>query len=184
MPHIALPEGAPGIIGPMLAYPETEKPLNDLAEALLRGPSSLSPAERELIACYVSSRNACHFCADTHGAVARHLFGKNEGHVVDSVRSNLEAAPVSDKLRALLQIAGKVQQSGRYVSEEDVRRARDEGADDKAIHDTVLIAAAFSMFNRYVDGLATIAPQDPSMYDQIGLRLAQGGYVGAVQRRE
>jgi uncharacterized peroxidase-related enzyme len=180
MPHINLPEGAPGIVGPMIAYPETENHLNGLAEALLRAPSSLTPAEREVIATYVSSQNDCYFCMNTHAAAARHLLGPDQS-LVDEVIGGYRQAPVSPKLRALLTIAGKVQQGGRRVTEEDVAQARAEGADDRAIHDTVLIAAAFCMFNRYVDGLATWAPEDPALYAQAGARLGREGYLHSIR---
>ena len=176
MAHIKLPEGAPGITGPMIAYPETQKHLSGLAEALLRGPSSLTSAERELIAAYVSSGNECYFCTQSHAAAARVHFDEQRG-VVDQVLADLQAAPVSAKLKALLMIADKVRRDGRLVQAEDVDQARALGADDKAIHDTVLIAAAFCMFNRYVDGLGTWAPKDPAAYEESGIRLAKDGYV-------
>ena len=111
-----------------------------------------------------------------HGAAARQLLGEQSG-VVDEVFADATTANVSDKLRALLIIADKVRQDGRLVIDDDVQRARDAGADDKAIHDTVLITAMFSMFNRYVDGLRTWTPTDPAVYDAIGKRLAAKGYV-------
>jgi uncharacterized peroxidase-related enzyme len=181
MPHISLPEGIPGIVGPMMQYPETEKPLNALAEALLRGPSSLTPAERELIATHVSSRNRCFFCTNAHAAAARHLLGR-DGDLAAQVQGDAQQAPVSAKLKALLAIAGKVQEDGKKVTDADVARARAAGADDKAIHDAVLIAAAFCMFNRYVDGLATWSPQDEAAYDQIGADLATRGYLNSIRR--
>ena len=176
MPHIKLPEGAPGITGPMIAYPETQTHLSGLAEALLRGPSSLTSAERELIAAYVSSGNECYFCTQSHAAAARVHFDEQRG-VVDQVLANLQAAPVSPKLKALLKIADKVRRDGRLVQAEDIDQARALGADDKAIHYTVLIAAAFCMFNRYVEGLGTWAPKDPAAYEESGIRLAKVGYV-------
>ena len=182
MAHVAVPPGAPGIVGPMLQYPETEKPLNELAEALLRGPSSLTPAERELIATHVSSLNDCKFCTNVHAEVASRLYGP-EAPISDLLRGDYKSARISDKLQALLVIAGKVQQGGRRVTDEDVARARAAGADDKAIHDTVLIAAAFCMFNRYVDGLATWAPDDPAVYEQSGIRLASQGYLQSIRAR-
>lgn len=175
MPHIELPADVPGIGGPLRAYPETARHLRGLAETLLRGPSSLTPAEREMIAASVSSGNECRFCASSHAAAARHLLGE-EHATMDAVLSDPAAAPISEKLRALLAIAALVRRDGRLVGTEDVARARAHGADDRAIHDTVLIAAAFSMFNRYVDGLATIAPEDPEVYDRMGARLAASGY--------
>jgi uncharacterized peroxidase-related enzyme len=180
MAHIRLPEGIPGIIGPMTAYPETERHLNGLAEALLRGPSSLTPAEREMIATYTSNGNECYFCTNSHAATARALYG-SEGNVVDQVLGNAQAAPISEKMKALLVIAEKTRRDGRQVQAEDVERAHAAGADDKAIHDTVLIAAAFCMFNRYVDGLATWAPRDAAVYDEIGAQLASRGYVHSIR---
>lgn len=176
MAHITLPEGVPGITGPMQAYPETGERMRSFAEALLRGPSSLSQAEREMIAAFVSSRNECFFCTSAHAAVAKYLMG-DECKVVEDVLENYQNATVSEKLKALLAIAGKVREDGRLVEEADIEKARAAGADDKAIHDTVLIAAAFSMFNRYVDGLATWAPRDPKVYEEMGERLATHGYI-------
>jgi uncharacterized peroxidase-related enzyme len=175
MPHIPLPEGFPGIVGPLAAYPGTEKHLSGLAEVLLRGPSSLTTAEREIIAAFVSSANGCSFCAHAHSAAARHLLGIGAA-LVDQVLADIHQAAVSAKLRALLVIAEKVRQDGHQVTEDDVTRARQEGADDRAIHDTVLIAAAFCMYNRYVDGLATWTPRDTAVYEEIGDRLARAGY--------
>lgn len=174
MAYINLPDDLPGIRGLMAFRPETALPLNKLVDALLQQPSTMSKGERELIASYVSSLNECKYCANTHGAVAKHHLG--DGELVKQVQTNLEEADISPKLRALLNIAGKVQQSGHRVTEEDIEKARHEGADDKEIHDTVLIAAAFCMFNRYVDGLDTSAPDDPEIYDQIGAHRAKNGY--------
>jgi uncharacterized peroxidase-related enzyme len=179
MAHIRLPEGIPGILGPMAFSPETAKPLNALVEVLLRGPNTLTPAEREMIATYVSSLNDCHFCQSAHGAVAAHHLGGNE-KLVREVKLNFETAAISDKMKALLVLAGKVQKGGKQVSAEDVARARQQGATDKEIHDAVLIAAAFCMYNRYVDGLATWAPSDPEMYRENGRRLAEEGYVNST----
>ena len=176
MPHITLPEGLPGIRGPMAFRPETAKPLNDLVDVLLRGPHSLSPGERELIATFVSAQNDCRYCQTIHGAIAAHQLNGDEQLVLD-VKRDFERAAVSDKLKALLVIAGKTAEGGKQVTAADVERARQQGATDLEIHDTVLIAAAFCMFNRYVDGLATWTPTDEAAYDQMGQRMARQGYV-------
>ena len=176
MAHITLPDGLPGIVGPLTQYPETGRHLRGLAQTLLRGDSTLSAGERELIASYVSSRNDCYFCTHSHSATARHLLGA-QADVVAEVQQNLETAHVSDKLKALLRIAGKVQQGGRRVTDEDVAEARRHGSNDQEIHDTVLIAAAFCMYNRYVDGLATWTPEEEAIYDRHGADLAHHGYV-------
>lgn len=180
MPHIQLPEGLPGIVGPMAYRPETAKPLNELAEILLRGPSTLTPGERELIATYVSSQNDCFFCQTIHGAVAAYHLGGNEQLILD-VKQSTEHAAISAKLKALMAIAGKVQRGGKNVQPTDIERARSQGATDQEIHDTVLIAAAFCMYNRYVDGLATWAPEDPAAYRESGARLAREGYVDSIK---
>jgi len=181
MAHIRLPEGIPGILGPMAFSPETAKPLNDLAEVLLRAPNSLSPSDRELIATYVSSQNDCYFCQHAHGAVAAYRLAGNED-LVDEVKANFQSAPITNKLKALLTIAGSVQKGGKRVTGEQIERARSEGATDKEIHDTVLIAAAFCMYNRYVDGLATWAPNDPEVYRENGKFLADHGYAASTAK--
>ena len=178
MPHIDLPEGLPGITSGLAFRPETAKPMLDLAEVLLRGPNTLTSGEREMIATFVSSRNDCAFCRDSHRAIAAHHLDGNYD-LVDAVKRDYQTASISQRLKALLAIAGKVQQGGKHVTSADVERARTEGATDVEIHDTVLIAAAFCMYNRYVDGLATWTPTDPKAYDQMGQRIAEQGYVGA-----
>ncbi len=150
--------------------------MRELAEVLLRGPSTLTSGERELIATLVSNRNDCHFCQASHRAAAAHHLGGDYA-VVDAVKRDFQTAPVSAKLKALLTIAAKVQESGKQVAASDIEQARIAGATDIEIHDAVLIAAAFSMFNRYVDGLATFTPNDDAAYDQMGQRMAREGYV-------
>ena len=179
MAHITLPEGLPGIRGPMAFRPETAKPLNELVDVLLRGPSTLTPGERELIATFVSARNDCRYCQTIHGAVAAHHLGGAEDLVV-AVKTDPDRAAISDKLKALLVIAGKTAESGRLVTAADVEKARSLGATDLEIHDTVLIAAVFCMCNRYVDGLATWAPDDPAFYRQRAALVAENGYAAST----
>lgn len=185
MPHIALTEGLPGIRGPMVFSPETTKPLCDLVQALLTGPHTLTPAEREMIATYVSSENDCHYCQSCHGSTAaQHLGGTDADYeFISQLKKNFEGTALSAKMKALLNVAGKVQKGGKYVTPADIARAREEGATDKEIHDTVLIAAAFCMFNRYVDGLATWQPRDPEIYREIGQQTSKLGYVGRDYRK-
>jgi uncharacterized peroxidase-related enzyme len=173
MAFINVPEGVPGIRSLVLFRPETGKPLYELAQVLLRGNSPLTEGERELIAAYVSSRNQCGFCMNSHAAAARCLYGEDSA-IVDAVLDNVQKAPLTAKMKALLNIAGKVQISGAAVTAEDIAGAREQGAEDRAIHDTVLIAAAFSMFNRYVDGLGSWTPTDPAVYEEMGKRMAKG----------
>ena len=180
MALIPLPEGLPGISGPLRAYPDTARHLLGLAQTLLRGPSSLTSAERELIAAYVSNGNQCRFCALSHAAAAQALYG-DEQAVVAQTLEDRQTAPISAKLNALLAIADKVRRGGRLVTDEDAQTARDAGADDAALHTTVLIAAAFCMYNRYVDGLATWASEDAADYREMGNHLARQGYGDAAR---
>jgi uncharacterized peroxidase-related enzyme len=174
MAHIKVPEGVPGIRSLVMFRPETGRYLYELAQVLLRGESTLSEAERELIAAHVSSRNQCVFCMSSHAAAARCLYGEEDAIIVDEVLHDAEHAPVSDKMKALLNIAGKVQILGKEVKPGDIEAARAAGATDRELHDTVLIAAAFSMYNRYVDGLASFTPTEPEAYAEMGKRMAKG----------
>lgn len=175
MPHIDLAEDLPGISAGFAFRPETAKPMRELAHILLHEPSTLTPGERELIATYVSSRNCTHFCAASHGAAASAHLG--DSSVVEAVKTDFRSAEIRPKLKALLNIAGKVQQDGKLVTMADAEAARAAGATDLEIHDTVLIAAAFCMYNRYVDGLGTWQPDVPEMYAQMGKHLAEHGYT-------
>lgn len=176
MAHIDLKNDNPGIVGLFHFRKDTAKPLCELAETLLRGPSPLSSGEREMIASYVSYQNNCHFCHTSHGASAAHHFD-GDLSLIDDIKNDFEKTEISDKLRALLDIAKKVQKSGREVQEEDIQKAKKAGANDREIHDTVLIAAAFCMYNRYVDGLGTWAPEENSAYDEMGKMMAHEGYT-------
>ena len=176
MSHIDLANDLPGIVGLMAFRPETAGPLSALAETLLRADNSLTRGEREAIAAYVSYLNECRFCELSHSAfAARQLAGGYD--VVDSIKRDPREASVSPRLRALLEIAAAVQRSGRAVVRADIEAARAAGATDVEIHDTVLIAAAFCMYNRYVDGLATWTPTDPAIYDEMGDRIVSQGYL-------
>jgi uncharacterized peroxidase-related enzyme len=175
MPHIPLDPQLPGIRSLMAFRPETAVPLNALAQTLLRGPNSLTVGERELIAAVVSNGNECRFCTGSHAAAAAETLDGGKA-VVDAACADIDAAPVSAKVKALLRVALAVRESGRAVTTDLIEAARAEGATDVELHDTVLIAAAFCMYNRYVDGLATVAPDDPAAYEQMGKVLAAEGY--------
>jgi uncharacterized peroxidase-related enzyme len=179
MAHIGLEEGVPGIVSAFGFRPETAKPMRELAEVLLRGSNTLTSAEREAIAAFVSNGNECRFCQLSHSAAAaEHRGGREADYAwIEAVKASPESADVSPKLRALLKIAGKVREGGKKVTATDIEAAREQGATDMEIHDTVLIAAAFSMYNRYVDGLATFQPEDIAAYKPMGKRMAHEGYV-------
>lgn len=179
MPHITLNTDEVGIVGLFRFRPETAGPLSALAEVLLRGESTLTRGERELIAGYVSGLNSCQFCCMSHSAFAAAQLPGGMA-LVQEVRADPDSAAISAKLRALLRIAGAVQRGGLEVSSDDVAAARHEGATDVEIHDTVLIAAAFCMFNRYVDGLGTVAPQDPAAYAESAEFITENGYLASL----
>jgi len=176
MAYINIDENLPGIQGLMHFRPETAQPMNDLAEALLRSENSLSCGERELIATYVSYLNDCFFCQHAHGGIAQHYL-QCDLSLIDTVKDDYYNSPVSDKLKALLTIAGSVQKGGKNVTKEQVAKARALGASEREIHDTALISAAFCMFNRYVDGLGTSAPANREFYIKRGKQRAEEGYA-------
>jgi len=130
--------------------------------------------ERELIATVVSDKNECKFCTAAHTAAANLLLGEEQ--TSQKVKEDITAAPISDKMKALLTIASQVQISGKSVTVAAIRKAKEEGATDIEIHDTVLIAALFCLYNRYVDGLATVTPTDPMFYKGLAERLKNHGY--------
>ncbi|MFI5187363.1 MAG: carboxymuconolactone decarboxylase family protein [Chitinophagales bacterium] len=175
MPHIDIKNNLPGIRGLMAFRPETAEPMSALAEVLLRGTEGLSPAERELIATHVSYLNDCFYCHHSHGEIAC-IYLDNNRDLVEQVRKDYDKAAISEKLKSLLAIAAKVQQGGKFVAKDDIDKAKEMGATDRDIHDTVLIAAAFCMFNRYVDGLAAITPTDMSSYPLRAKQITENGY--------
>lgn len=176
MPHIELPKEFPGIRSLFVFRPETAAPLCSLAQVLLHNPHpTLTAGERELIASYVSNLNTCNFCTRSHSAIAKHQL-QSDLSLVKQVLADPDNAPISDKLKALLKIAAKVQSGGKNVTTPDIEHARAQGATDIEIHDTVLIAAAFCMYNRYVDGLATWQPDNEEFYDKMGAQRVREGY--------
>ncbi|MBL4677936.1 MAG: peroxidase-related enzyme [Mucilaginibacter sp.] len=175
MPYIALEDHLPGITG-LLEYSKgTAQPIRELTQFLLRGPSTLTQAERELIATVVSHGNECTFCTTAHTAAADLLAG--EAKTAAMVKQDINSAPVSDKMKALLTIADLTRQSGKSVTPEAIQKAKDAGATDVEIHDTVLIAGLFCLYNRYVDGLGTALPDKPAYYDVLAERIVNHGYT-------
>ena len=174
MPYISLEQHLPGVTGLLEFRKDTATPLRELTQILLRGPSSLTEGERELIATIVSYKNECVYCTTSHTAAADVFLEENDTSA--KVKQDINTAPVSDKMKALLTIAAQVQQSGKSVMPETIAIAKIAGATDLEIHDTVLIAALFCLYNRYVDGLSTIAPADPAYYKSLGERLKNNGY--------
>ena len=180
MPYIPLKENLPGITGLLDYRQDTALPIRELTHILLRGESTLTEGERELIATVVSAGNACRFCTAAHTAAANTYLSDPE--IAEQVKRDPATANVSPKMRALLIIARAAGQSGRQVSAEMVAAAKAEEATDREIHDTVLIAALFSLYNRYVDGLASVTPEEPAFYDRLGAILHDKGYLPSKDR--
>jgi len=155
--------------------PDVARPLSAFMEELMRAENSLSRGERELIATFVSSLNDCFFCTQAHGGVAQHYL-QCDLSLIDQVKSNFHRADLSPKMKTLLTLAGSVQKGGKFVTTEQIEDAKKEGATDREIHDTVLIAAAFCMFNRYTDGLDTWAPTEQHFYLDRARDIAEAGY--------
>lgn len=176
MAYIDVPKNLHGIRGLMAFSPETAQPINELAEILLRNDNTLTRGERELIATYVSALNDCFFCQNAHGGIAQHYL-ECDLQFIDAIKADYEAMPISDKLKSLLSIAGSVQKGGKHVTPGQIEHAKNNGATDKEIHDTVLIAAVFCMCNRYVDGLGTSAVEDREYYVNRGKMRAEEGYL-------
>ena len=182
MPYIPLEEHLPGITGLLEYRKDSAAPIRELTQFLLRGPSTLTEGERELIATIVSHNNQCRFCTTAHTAAADLLLG--ECVTAEKVKQDIETAPVSERMKALLTIAKQVQQSGKSVTSESVTRAKNAGATDIEIHDTVLIAALFCLYNRYVDGLASVTPTDPAFYKGLADRIVNHGYTRSPEAYE
>jgi uncharacterized peroxidase-related enzyme len=174
MAYIELNNGLPGITGLLENRVDTAAPIRELTQILLRGENSLTEMERELIATIVSFKNQCRFCTRAHAATVIALGGTDE--LLDKIYHDPEHAPVSEKMKALLVIASKIQENGKSVLPEHIGRAKKSGATDREIHDTVLIAALFCLYNRYVDGMGTFCPEDPAYYQKLAARLVTIGY--------
>ena len=175
MAYIALKDDLPGIIGLIFNKRSTGRATCHLTQAAMRGPSPLTIAERELIASYVSHLNDCNFCVSIHSAVVNELL-KDNGQTISCTIGDLDAAGISDKMKALLRIAAKVQANGKLVTTDDIQFARTRGATDEEIHDTVFVAAAFCFFNRYVDGLGTEPLKETRDYIEPARALVRHGY--------
>jgi uncharacterized peroxidase-related enzyme len=179
MPYIPLEDHLPGITGLLEYRKDSGQPIRELTQILMRGPSSLTEGERELIAAVVSNGNQCKFCTTAHTAAADLLIGDQQ--TSQMAKHDIQSAPVTEKMKALLQIASLTRISGKSVTEESIEKAKSAGATDIEIHDTVLIAALFCLYNRYVDGMATSLPKEDSYFDVLAERLVNHGYMRLPQ---
>lgn len=180
MPYIPLNENLPGITGLLNYRLDTALPIRQLTQILLRGESTLTEGERELIAAVVSHGNECRFCTAAHTAAANAYL--HDPLVIEQVKTDIASAPISGKMKTLLTIAKAAGKNGRLVTPEMIDAARKQGATDRELHDTVLITALFSLYNRYVDGLASVTPEEPAFYDRLGAILEAKGYLPSEDR--
>lgn len=178
MAFIQVNEKAYGISSLLSHYSGSGRIINQLCNHLLSEETEgLCCADREIIASFVSRLNECTFCSASHTAIAEEMSGKKG--VIEAAVCDIEGADIPDKLKALLKIAATVQRDAKEMSQLLVDTAREHGANDRDIHDTVLIAAAFCMLNRYVDGLGTDTPDDPDYYIKDAKAFVQSGsYLG------
>lgn len=179
MPHIKVDENLPGIRALLAFSPETAAPMGQLANLMLRNNEGLSMPEREMIGAYVSYLNDCFYCEQSHSAIVTCYLNDNH-KLINQIKEDYGQADISDKMKALLSIAGSVTKGGKNVTEKQIEKARELGATDRDIHDTVLIAALFCMFNRYVDGLAANTPTDISGYMLREKEIMEHGYGNHV----
>jgi uncharacterized peroxidase-related enzyme len=177
MPYLpSLPANA-ALLEVFRAYPETAGPLIvDYQEVLLRGPSPLSVAERELIAAYVSVVNSCGYCHRVHTATAT-AFGIGEG-TLTALLTDIDTAPVDERLKPLLHYVEKLTRTRTpsRMTETDAAAVFAAGWDERALHDAVSVCALFNFMNRFVDGLGISASAD--YFTVAAQRLTEGGYAG------
>ena len=175
MQHINLPYKFPGILHMFMYRAESAAQLDTLVKTLLHNPHpTLSPGERELIADYVSRFNTCKYCCNIHGAMAPRQPVENAG-IVKQVLANPETAPVNNKMKALLKIAGEIQSGHGRLASDYIGFYRDKGITGQEIRDVILIADAFCMYNCYVAGLSTWQPDDVELYDKMEERYMREG---------
>ena len=167
----SLPENA-GVRHAMRLDPEAGRALIALHTAVMRAPSALTPGERELIAAYVSALNQCGYCHGVHAATARR-FGIAEG-LLESMVADLDAAAVPDRLRPILAYARKLTRTPSRMTAADARAVFAAGWDERALHDAIQVVCLFNFMNRFAEGHGIAG--DPSVFEERGRQLAEGGY--------
>ena len=156
--------------------------LRGLADAVLVNDfpgATLQRHQREMLATAVSAANDCFFCMDSHGAFAGALLEREEATDLEPVIDLLKTGSsdgLDDKMRALLHIARTVQHAPLRLTEAEVAIAIDAGATDADVQLAVLIASAFSMYNRLVDGFRAKTPPTAEAYQARAAEIAEHGY--------
>jgi uncharacterized peroxidase-related enzyme len=171
-----LPENArPGLI--LKPHPESGALVMRLTEVLLRGPSTMTPAQRELIAAYTSAVNACEFCYGAHAATAEAL-GVDERWLTRLI-DDVDTAPVDDKLKPILRYVRRLTRHPSSVRQQDVDAIFAAGWDEDAFYHVVAICGLFNFYNRLIDGYGV--KSTPDYRKRVGERLAEHGYGSALE---
>jgi len=158
--------------------PDIGVPFAQLNQAVMRGEAPFTPGERELIAAYVSALNACHYCRSEHTAVAE-SFGMPAG-LLEQLLLDVQAAEVSEALRAALVYARKLTVSPMHLGQADVDAFFAAGHDERALYFVVFVTALFTMSNRIVHGLGLATPGPQGMQEAVA-RLHSQGYAGTLR---
>ena len=169
-------EGEPGLDKVFRRFPHTVRPLLEYHDRLLRDPSPLTVAERELIAAYVSGLNACTYCHGAHTVAAR-AFGIAPG-LFDSLMADLESSAVDQKLKPLLAYAGKLTKTPAMMTEADAQRVYEAGWDEQALFDAISVCALFNFMNRIVEGSGIKSNPLDADKTEMDARLARMGGAG------
>ncbi len=171
MPFLpSLPEKA-SLLDVFKKYPETNRPLIELHEALLRAPSPFTEAERELIAAYVSRKNGCGYCSGVHTLTAEKM-GVPEG-LVDQLMDGVETADA--KMQPVLRYAAKLTDDPSSMTQADVDAVFAAGWEEEALYYLVATTACFNYMNRLVEGLGI--ELDPDYVGPSSDRLSKRGYL-------
>jgi uncharacterized peroxidase-related enzyme len=179
---------APGITAAIRLTPGLGIHLRGLADELLVHDfpgATLSRAEREMIAAATSAANDCFFCMDSHAAHATALLERGGATEFVPVLDEIKLGSferLDDKMRALIEIAGKVRREARDLTAADVAVAQAAGATDADVQLAVLIAAAFSMYNKMVEGFRAKTPPNVEVYRGRAAEIADHGYSVPVDR--
>jgi uncharacterized peroxidase-related enzyme len=175
---------APGILTALRLTPTLGLHLRGLADELLVNDfpgATIARAEREMLATAVSAANDCFFCMDSHAAHATALLevtGRTDQEPLLETIKLGSSEGFDDKMRALLHIARTVRREPRQLTAADVAAGHAAGASDADVQLAVLIAAAFSMYNRMVEGFRARTAPDPDVYRARGSEIAAHGYSG------
>ncbi|MDE2570276.1 MAG: peroxidase-related enzyme [Sphingomonadales bacterium] len=150
MPVFPSIEDEPALDKVFRRFPHSVLPLLEYHDRVLRDPSPLTVAERELIAAYVSGLNACTYCHGAHVVAAR-AFGI-DSELFDGLMADLETSQIDDRLKPILAYAGKLTRTPSMMSERDATMVYAAGWSEQALFDAVSVCALFNLMNRIVEG--------------------------------